>query len=75
MKKFKFTYIWDQVRRTKTIQAVTEDEAWIIFRNHQVEGAEQIKCKECKSSIRRDGLLRDLGLTKVKGALGGTYWE
>lgn len=23
----------------------------------------------------RESLLRDLGLTKVRGALGGTYWE
>ncbi|MGD0768111.1 MAG: hypothetical protein ABSB42_07950 [Tepidisphaeraceae bacterium] len=23
----------------------------------------------------RDQVLRDLGLTKVRGALGGTYWE
>jgi len=23
----------------------------------------------------REQMLRDLGLTKVKGSLGGTYWE
>jgi hypothetical protein len=23
----------------------------------------------------REEVLRDLGLTKVRGALGGTYWE
>ena len=25
--------------------------------------------------LQRERFLRDLGLTKVRGAMGGTYWE
>jgi len=43
-------------------------------------------CRECDDAedckalarIRRrekDALMRSLGLTKVRGAMGGTYWE
>lgn len=42
-------------------------------------------CKECQSKNKkkrnrelrkqRDAMLRDLGLVKVRGAMGGTYWE
>lgn len=28
-----------------------------------------------KRRRERDQALRDLGMTKVRGALGGTYWE
>lgn len=31
------------------------------------------KTKRQRSS--RDSIMRDLGLTKVRGAMGGTYWE
>lgn len=78
MKQFRFNYVSDQVRRTKTIKAMNETEAWIIFRNH-VSSAEQIRCKEVKPSYStaklRDEFMRSLGLTKGKGNLGGTYWE
>lgn len=38
--------------------------------------AEQYK-RDRRNQRRRecDQVMRDLGLTKVKGALGGTYWE
>ena len=41
-------------------------------------------CQRCEDKPRpkakrarneRDAIMRDMGLTKVKGALGGTYWE
>jgi hypothetical protein len=42
-------------------------------------------CTECakrrrtqranRRSRERDGVMRDLGMTKVRGALGGTYYE
>jgi len=28
-----------------------------------------------KNRETRDQIMRDLGLVKVKGAMGGTYWE
>jgi len=28
-----------------------------------------------KNAETRDAILRDLGLVKVKGAMGGVYWE
>lgn len=33
--------------------------------------------KSAKTASRRirEGILRDMGLIKVRGALGGTYWE
>ena len=38
--------------------------------------AEKVKrYKRNKSRRERDQLMRDLGLVKVKGNLGGTYWE
>ena len=44
------------------------------------------RCADCDGKLRasakararrreRDAMLRDLGLVKVRGALGGTYWE
>jgi hypothetical protein len=35
------------------------------------------KTKKARAANRRanDDALRSLGLTKVRGALGGTYWE
>ncbi len=42
-------------------------------------------CKDCKSKAKRqrarankaarEDALRSLGLVKVRGAMGGTYWE
>ena len=40
--------------------------------------AEVIRRRKLKANARRrdrDQVMRDLGLVKVKGALGGTYWE
>lgn len=31
--------------------------------------------KRVGASKERDQVMRDLGLVKVRGALGGTYWE
>jgi hypothetical protein len=31
--------------------------------------------KSARNRREKDELMRDLGLKKVKGALGGTYWE
>lgn len=33
------------------------------------------KKKAAESRKMRDQAMRDLGLTKVRGAMGGTYWE
>ena len=44
------------------------------------------KCRICDNKVRKsakaranrkekDSIMRSLGLVKVKGALGGTYWE
>lgn len=44
------------------------------------------RCKECEKTerisrkkktrrIRKDKILESFGLTKVRGALGGIYWE
>lgn len=44
------------------------------------------KCEACDNKVRksakararrreRDSVMRSLGLVKVRGALGGTYWE
>lgn len=45
--------------------------------NHCSKCASKIKqSKRSKARRReREDTLRDLGLTKVRGALGGTYWE
>lgn len=37
--------------------------------------AEVAKRRQNKSRREKDSTLRGLGLTKVKGSLGGTYWE
>ena len=33
------------------------------------------KAKARKARRQREAVLRDCGLVKVRGALGGTYWE
>ena len=33
------------------------------------------KCRTNRMRRERDQAMRDCGLVKVKGALGGTYWE
>ena len=41
-----------------------------------VADAENIKrAKRNKARRDREQLMRDMGLVKVRGALGGTYWE
>lgn len=39
------------------------------------ELAEGRKIKRSLSRKQREAILRDCGLVKVRGALGGTYWE
>lgn len=44
-------------------------------------GIRRVETERCRRDRRnwrrreREQCLRDLGLTKVKGTLGGTYWE
>ena len=43
-----------------------------------IRRVETERCKKDKRNQRRrerEQILRDMGLVKVKGALGGTYWE
>ena len=37
--------------------------------------AEVKRLRHNKSRRERDQAMRDIGMTKVRGALGGTYWE
>ena len=37
--------------------------------------ARQVTYKANKSRNARDGIMRDLGLVRVKSGLGKTYWE
>lgn len=37
--------------------------------------AEWPRIKRNRDRRERDQVMRDMGLTKVKGALGGVYWE
>jgi hypothetical protein len=41
------------------------------------DGCDRRRRNEARAKARRerDDVLRDLGLTRVRGALGGTYWE
>ena len=45
-------------------------EEWLIVARKQKQSFNQSLARK-----ERDQAMRDLGLTKVKGALGGTYWE
>ena len=38
-------------------------------------GFEEMMAKARQRRKERDQVMRDRGLVKVKGALGGTYWE
>jgi len=40
-----------------------------------VETTAKLRAIARKRSKERDQIMSDLGLVKVKGALGGTYWE
>jgi len=37
--------------------------------------AEMKKARKRTARKEREAIMRSLGLTKVRGALGGTYWE
>ena len=39
------------------------------------DAAEKKRVRRRKARRERDDALRSLGLVKVKGAMGGTYWE
>lgn len=41
----------------------------------QEEGNRKKKAAAKRQRAAREDALRSLGLTKVRGALGGTYWE
>ena len=48
------------------------------FRQAGLLAAERKKLSAAKARARRkerEAILRDCGLVKVRGALGGTYWE
>jgi hypothetical protein len=57
------------------------------YQKHRIEiGNHDTKnCETCKARLatvkanlkhrKKEDFLRSLGLTKVKGSLGGTYWE
>lgn len=36
---------------------------------------DRVRVRAARARQGRDAVLRDLGLKKVRGALGGTYWE
>lgn len=50
---------------------MTLDEAKVFMKKHK----ERDKTKVRENRRERESVLRDTGLKKVKGALGGTYWE
>ena len=81
MKRFrvKYSYCGDQVTATKTIEASDSQDAINKFKEwniHQHSPFDKIySITEAKPRIGRDAVLRDLGLVKVRGALGGIYWE
>lgn len=39
------------------------------------KNAKATLAKRRKARQAREGIMRDLGLVKVKGAMGGVYWE
>lgn len=54
------------------------DEIMAVDRENQCQSCEKKQLKKAAARARRkanDAAMRSLGLTKVKGALGGTYWE
>jgi hypothetical protein len=61
-----------------------ENEKQIENRDHEtalVDGLmrdriqEQKRIKRSRTRRLRDQAMRDIGMTKVRGNLGGTYWE
>jgi len=42
-------------------------------RNHQIAGKRAARAKANRET--RADVMRSLGLVKVRGAMGGTYWE
>ena len=54
------------------------DEIMTVDRENQCQACEKKKIKKAAARERRranDEVMRSLGLKKVRGALGGTYWE
>lgn len=56
------------------------DEIMTVDRENVCADCERNKSKQKRKDARvrrkeRDNAMRSLGLTKVKGAFGGTYWE
>ena len=47
----------------------------VIIDLNKQDAAEKKRKLRNKQRRERDQTLRDLGLKKVRGALGGTYWE
>ena len=47
----------------------------VIIDLNKQDAAEKKRKLRNKQRRERDQILRDLGLKKVRGALGGTYWE
>lgn len=41
----------------------------------KVTRCECAKCRKNRARRERDQAMRDLGLKRVRGALGGVYWE
>ena len=55
------------IRNNKTLEVVIEsDERFLELLKRYINNIR---------SSERNSVYKDLGLTKVKGSLGGTYWE
>jgi hypothetical protein len=48
-----------------------------LSQDAQAHGKKTLALRDKRNAARRerDGAMRDIGLLKVKGAMGGTYWE
>ena len=68
-----------KVCETCGIQISTQDGENRCRECEEVKSQErQIQIKQSEANLRRherEQAMRDLGLTKVRGSLGGTYWE
>jgi len=52
-------------------------ERWQAQRQDVLDEKRETQNRERRNALRRarDQAMRDLGMVKVRGALGGTYWE